>query len=66
MFKKWKYGIIEYACIIIAMLFSCIFGFMRGSSVKDDYYKPILIENNLAEYRSDDNGRPVFIVKDNK
>jgi hypothetical protein len=62
--SKWDF--VEYTCITVAILLSFSFGFMRGSSAKDAYYKPILIENNLAEYRSDDKGEPVFIVKDSK
>lgn len=61
-----KGDIVEYTCIAAALFCSFMFGVMREGRAKDAYYKPILIENNLAEYRSDDNGRPVFIVKDNK
>lgn len=62
----FKWSPIEYIFVILTTFFSFIFGVMQGVSSQDKYYKPILIENNLAEYRSDDNGEPVFIVKDSK
>lgn len=56
-------------CLAITGVVGFVFGctstvmFLGGSEDKMLYYRSVLIKHGVAEYRADENGEPMFVIK---
>ena len=50
---------------MIGFVFGCTstMMFLGGSEDKMLYYRSVLIKHGVAEYRADENGEPMFVIK---
>lgn len=56
-------------CLAITAMVGFVFGcagtmmVIGGSEDKMLYYRSVLIKHGVAEYRADENGEPMFVIK---